>query len=130
MKTITKDTLIGVSFILCLFATIIGVSYFIGDYIQDRIDASYKTGVIITTPKPEYLIELHYSDDTSKDILTIELPPRLLTTSRVVRYIYTSSRPMHLWHWILMYGDEEVYRETIDRNVDKGANIQFIYTVD
>ena len=79
-----------------------------------------ETGVTITTPTPEYLIEFRYSDDTSKWVMTLQLRPKIFVSNKVIRYIYTAPRSMHLWSWTLMYGDEKVYNEIIDRGVNAG----------
>lgn len=78
----------------------------------------------------EYLIELRYSDDTTKGVLTLQLKPKLFVSNKMIRYIYIAPKPMHLWAWVLKYGDNKVYHETIDRDVKTGDNIQFIYVVD
>lgn len=125
-----KEKTIIVCWIL-LFISILSTSiYCIATALQSHIVASYKTGVTITTPNPEYLIALHYSDNTAEGVLILQLRPKLFLSNKIVRYIYTAPRQMHLWRWILTHGDHVLYGETIDRNVKAGDNIQFVYVVD
>lgn len=126
----TKASLTALVFWTCFISIILGGTYLISDCIQNRIYADYKTGVIIT-PNPEYRIELQYSTCEVKGVILMQLKPRLFDHDhKVIKLNYTADRTMHLWTWRLLYGDKEVYRKTIDRDVKAGDNIQFIYVVD
>lgn len=131
MKRKTKDWVIALLFWASFIFVLLGVTYLIGGYIQGRIIESYKMGITIT-PNPEYSMIVYYSDDAIEGVINFSFKPRFFSPGRmkIVKGYYTAPKKMHLWYWILMYGDKEVYRETIDLDVKAGDDIQFIYGVD